>query len=132
MINTAIQSLNHIELNIKMINILIDSLSKNEASILRHQVEVTQPELHYDIDLDGFDTKLIVIGFSELDRFHRLVVTLSLLTYDSKHIATTEMIFLKDGTYVEGTFKTDNEYLITQPLLHFVEELRPNIALNLF
>ena len=120
------------QLNNKMLDILCLTLLKNNGSFITNQTEINKKELHLQTQLDGFDSNLIVVSYSEKDKFNRIVFTLSLLTYNSKHIATLEMIFNKNNLYEEGSFSSNNEELITQNLLDFLSKNKFEIIENIF
>ena len=120
------------QLNNKMLDILCLALLKNNGDFITNQTEVKQKELHLETQLDGFDSNLIVLSCSKKDTYNRIVFTLSLLTYNSKHIATLEMIFNKNNLYEEGSFSSNNEELITQSLLDFLSKNKFKIIANIF
>ena len=120
------------QLNNKMLDILCLKLLKNNGDFITNQTEINQKELQLQTHLDGFDSNLIIVSHSKKDVFDRIVFTLSLLTYNSKHIATLEMIFNKNNLYEEGSFSSNNEELITQNLLDFLSKNRFKIIANIF
>lgn len=120
------------QLNNKMLNILCLTLLKHNGDFITNQTEINKKELHLQTQLDGFDSNLIVVSYSEKDKFDRIVFTLSLLKYNSKHIATLEMIFNKNNLYEEGSFSSNNEELITQNLLDFLSKNKFKIIANIF
>ena len=120
------------QLNNKMLNILCLTLLKHNGDFITNQTEINKKELHLQTQLDGFDSNLIVVSYSEKDKFDSIVFTLSLLTYNSKHIATLEMIFNKNNLYEEGSFSSNNEELITQNLLDFLSKNKFKIIANIF
>ena len=120
------------QLNNKMLDILCLTLLKQNGDFITNKTEINQKELHLQTLLDGFDSNLIVVSHSKKDKFNRIVFTLSLLTYNSKHIATLEMIFNKNNLYEEGSFSSNNEELITQNLLDFLSKNKFEIIANIF
>ena len=120
------------QLNSKMLNILCEALLKNNGDFVAHQTEISQTEFHINTFLDGFDSRLIVVYCSKKDSFDRISFTLKFITYNSKHVATLNMIFNKNNIYDEGSFLCDNENLITYKLLNFIQENTVNIVTNIF
>ena len=126
------QSLIITQLNNKLLTIMCDSLMKNDGEFIQNQVELDQPDLLIETNLQGFDTQLVVTCMSRLDSFNRIKFVIELLTYQSQKIATLEMIFNSDNVYEEGTFMTKNEHLITEKLLQFLDQHQQFIITNSF
>ena len=120
------------QLNNKMLDILCLALLKNNGSFITNQTEVHKKELKLETLLDGFDPNLIIVSYSQKDTFNRIIFTLSFLTYNSKHIATLEMIFNQNNLYEEGSFLSNNEELITQKFLDFLSKNKFKIIENIF
>ena len=120
------------QLNNKMLDILCLTLLKHNGDFITNQTEINQKELYLQSQLDGFDSNLIVASYSQKDTFNRIIFTLSFLTYNSKHIATLEMIFNQNNLYEEGSFLSNNEELITQKFLDFLSKNKFKIIENIF
>lgn len=120
------------QLNNKMLDILCLTLLKQNGDFITNKTEINQKELHLQTHLDGFDSNLIVLSCSKKDTYNRIVFTLSFLTYNSKHIATLEMVFNKNNLYEEGSFSSDNETVITQKFLDFLSKNKSKIIENIF
>ena len=120
------------QLNNKMLDLLCLALLKNNGSFITNQTEVHKKELKLETLLDGFDSNLIIVSYSQKDTFNRIIFTLSFLTYNSKHIATLEMIFNQNNLYEEGSFSSNNKELITQKFLDFLSKNKFKIIENIF
>lgn len=125
------QSLLSTQLNILVLDLLCQSLWKNEGSFIENQTEIKPKDFIIKTDLDGFDDFLIVHYFSTVDWSNRIRFNLKLLTYNSKEVAHLEMIFNSDNVYEESFYVSTDE-LVTEQLLRFLKKNQEKITNNTF
>lgn len=130
--NTIQQSLIHAQLNSKMVDLLCRALMKNNNDLIKNKTEKARHEIYLRTNLDSFCDYIIIEGFSKMDSSNRINFTLNLLTYNSKLIAKTEMIFNTNNMYEEGSFFTENEHLISEDLVKILDSNIKFISKNIF
>lgn len=126
------QSLISTQLNNIMLNILCQTLLKQDGFLVENQKEIQTKDFNLNTELDGFDSKLIVNYFSEKDSFNRICFNMKLLTYNSKNVAHLEMIFNQNNEYEEGSFLIFKDELVTESLLQFLKNNYNIIVENIF
>ena len=126
------QSLISTQLNNIMLNILCQTLLKQDGFLVETQKEIQTKDFNLNTELDGFDSKLIVNYFSEKDSFNRICFNMRLLTYNSKNVAHLEMIFNQNNEYEEGSFLIFKDELVTESLLQFLKNNYNTIVENIF
>lgn len=126
------QSLISTQLNNIMLNILCQTLLKQDGFLVENQKEIQTKDFNLNTELDGFDSKLIINYFSEKDSFNRICFNMKLLTYNSKNVAHLEMIFNQNNEYEEGSFLIFKDELVTESLLQFLKNNYNTIVENIF
>lgn len=110
-------SLLQVKLNQKMNEFLCDRLLKDDAKLLNNKNQIQKNEIKIPSNIKGFDSKIIITSKAEIDNLKRFKITMSILTYNSKLITKTEMIFNEKNEYEEGTFVSENTELVTEKLI---------------